>query len=105
MKWLLYIFSCYLLLLSCMPCTDNNGMAGSSGVPSALLSTSHNHESSQPDFCSPLCICSCCNVQVTPGAPLTVYFHVQQAVIDYPVMPVNPLPSSFDKIWQPPQLV
>ncbi|HEY9257348.1 DUF6660 family protein [Chitinophaga sp.] len=104
MKWLLYILSCYILLLSCIPCTDNNAVSSSPGVPVAQLTTSHNHES-QPDFCSPLCVCSCCNVQVTPHTPVIVYFYMQQVIVDYPVLPVNPLPSSSDNIWQPPQLV
>ncbi|SKD08753.1 hypothetical protein SAMN05660461_4630 [Chitinophaga ginsengisegetis] len=101
MKWLLYILSCYILLLSCIPCNDyqpaNSSMA-------AQLTTSHDHET-QPDYCSPLCVCSCCNVQATPGVAVTVYFMAQRIIIDYPLLPVNPLPSLSDNIWQPPQLV
>lgn len=101
MKWLLYILSCYIVLLSCIPCNDyqavNNGVA-------VQLSTSHDHET-QPDYCSPLCVCSCCNVQATPAAAVAVYFIAQRVMIDYPVLPLNPLPSLPGAIWQPPQLV
>ncbi|SEW50768.1 DUF6660 family protein [Chitinophaga arvensicola] len=101
MKWLLYILSCYIVLLSCIPCND---YATVSNTASVQLSTPHDHET-QPDFCSPLCVCSCCNVQVTPGAVVSVYFYTQRIILDYPLLPVNPLPLLSDNIWQPPQLV
>ncbi|WP_339071189.1 hypothetical protein [Chitinophaga sp. 212800008-4] len=90
-----------MLLLSWLPCNDHSSEAGGQVV----MATSHEHESGFVDFCSPLCICSCCNVQVTPSSSIIVYFHIKQALIDYPVLPVNPLPSLPDNIWQPPQLV
>ncbi|MCW3465631.1 DUF6660 family protein [Chitinophaga nivalis] len=104
MKWLVYIFSCYILLLSCIPCNDAAEVVLQRTARIARLDVPHEHES-QPDYCSPLCICSCCNVQVTAEAISTVHFYHHQVLISYPIIPANPLPSQADNIWQPPRLV
>ncbi|WP_142687058.1 DUF6660 family protein [Chitinophaga polysaccharea] len=101
MKWLLYILSCYIVLLSCIPCNDYQAVSNPVAVQ---LSTSHDHET-QPDYCSPLCVCSCCNIQAIPVAAVTVHFIAQRVMVSYPALPVNPLPSLPDTIWQPPQRV
>ncbi|NSL86541.1 hypothetical protein ECE50_006855 [Chitinophaga sp. Mgbs1] len=103
MKWLLYILSAYILLLSCIPCTDAEGSASYSSAVVADAA-SHNHET-QADFCSPLCVCSCCNVQVTPGIPFFFSYHLSRIPVLYPVLPDSPLPAVADNIWQPPRLV
>ncbi|WP_146151383.1 DUF6660 family protein [Chitinophaga niastensis] len=104
MKWLLYILSLYILVLSCIPCNDADAAVRSGIEQTARLTTPHEHDI-QPDFCSPLCVCSCCNVHVTPGAAIIVLFYHHRVRISYPLLPVNPLPSLSAIIWQPPQLV
>ncbi|MBC9910148.1 DUF6660 family protein [Chitinophaga varians] len=102
MKWLIYMLSLYILVLSCIPCNDAQAAAV---YPSTEIATAdtHHHEAAA-DFCSPLCVCSCCNVQVTPTAAIHLPYTHRQVQIIFPVLPEAPLPLLYASIWQPPRL-
>ncbi|WP_147243595.1 DUF6660 family protein [Chitinophaga flava] len=102
MKWLIYIMSLYILVLSCIPCNDTQAVAMYNHTE-VTATHEHNHET-QVDFCSPLCVCSCCNVQVTPATSVILPYHMHQVQVIFPVLPVTPLPLSSNTIWQPPRL-
>lgn len=95
--------SFYILVLSCIPCHDATAAAGKDTVTISTLAAHTDHES-QPDACSPLCICSCCNVQVTPVSTVVYHFYHQRIMIAFPALPLAPLPAAADNIWQPPRL-
>ncbi|WP_349318147.1 DUF6660 family protein [Chitinophaga sp. MM2321] len=104
MKWLVYILSVYIILLSCIPCNDASAAMLLKSTTIENTDTPSGHEA-HADYCSPLCICSCCNTQITTGAVILLNYSGRQTMIGYPPLPLAPLPALSDNIWQPPQLV
>lgn len=105
MKWVIYIFSLYLLFLSAIPCLD------------AHEGEHHHHAEAQvcadmdaghSEGCSPLCACACCGLIIEP----TIRFAVTVAVPRYPSAKQikfadyedNLIPSFLVSIWHPPRL-
>ncbi|SHL47615.1 hypothetical protein SAMN05444266_103452 [Chitinophaga jiangningensis] len=104
MKLLVYIFSLYLLVLSCIPCND--ALAAVPGISLTTISTAPAEQhADHVDFCSPLCVCSCCNVQLTTVSHWQyVVIHPQQQYI-YPVYTASIAIAGSNAIWQPPRPV
>ncbi|WP_291910622.1 DUF6660 family protein [Chitinophaga sp. CB10] len=104
MKILVYIFSLYLLALSCIPCND--ALAAVPGMPlTAVSSAPAEQHSDHVDFCSPLCVCSCCNVQLmTVSHWQYAVIHPQQQYL-YPHYTVAIPTAGSRAIWQPPRPV
>lgn len=107
MKILVYIFSLYLLALSCIPCND--ALAAVPGMPltavSSVSSAPAEQHSDHADFCSPLCVCSCCNVQLmTVSHWQYAVIHPQQQYL-YPHYTVAIPTAGSRAIWQPPRPV
>ncbi|MFB6457980.1 DUF6660 family protein [Chitinophaga sp. Hz27] len=104
MKLFVYIFSIYIVLLSCLPCND--AAAVNDQLKQELVhSTDTDHPHSQPDFCSPLCICSCCNVQVMPVTIHTyVPYHISSSHI-FPSFQSDLYTARSMDVWQPPRTV
>ncbi|MBC9933367.1 DUF6660 family protein [Chitinophaga qingshengii] len=100
MKWLIYLLSVYILVLSCIPCDD----ARAAVYQSAEVTAAGEHHHEAADFCSPLCICSCCNVQVTPATVIHFPYIHHQVLIEFPVLREAQLPLLYTTIWQPPRL-
>ena len=109
MKFLNYILSVYLIVLSSLPCAD---MEVSSAAHKAVEiasnhdEKSHNHDK-ENDLCSPFCSCNCC------GSQIVSYFNT--TTLNFNVVSKNittQLPSYISKftssfygsIWQPPQI-
>ncbi|WP_394349673.1 DUF6660 family protein [Adhaeribacter soli] len=105
MKWFNYILSIYLIIISCMPCTDQEPATSFSSVITANTHVDAQHPTHAEDACSPLCICTCCSgftIQANTFhnfQTLTVGFKTE-----FPIYPQsNWLDLSFS-IWQPPKL-
>src|SRR5690348_13758934 len=98
-------FALYILFLSVFPCSDRNSCADEKMNGITVVETgTHNHSSSEQDFCSPFCNCACCavSVQVTIGNVLLPSFsHNTKALIPYQEKSLLNSPHS---IWQPPRL-
>lgn len=103
MKWFVYIFSLYITLLACFPCNDAAAME-KQGQSTVQPADTHEHNTSQ-DFCSPLCICSCCNIQIDDIPVFSFFFANPQLLIQYPLLSEDQYLDAADNIWQPPQLV
>ncbi|ASZ12855.1 hypothetical protein KTO58_10115 [Chitinophaga pendula] len=106
MKWWAYIFSCYFLLLAVLPCQDSKEAAlpaiTIASIYSADTPTEQQHHSL--DFCSPLCICFCCSVQVATPAFIALPPALPFTATNYQRVLNNSLPNIPHTIWQPPQL-
>jgi hypothetical protein len=62
-KWFLYIWSLYLLVLGCMPCVDLGNDHNQSFHRETTFSSTEAGKSTDHacrDLCSPLCQCACC---------------------------------------------
>jgi hypothetical protein len=112
MKISAHILSVYLLLLAFIPCGDG----GNSIVELAydLFGIEHVHKSDheqhsntcEDDFCSPLCICSCCSISLNTPEKLPVKIHLPTVLTENsPTFLGVIIPSSFlETIWQPPRI-
>jgi hypothetical protein len=103
-KIILYLFSFYIILLSCLPCVDAESNLSHDKV-TITDSSQHHHDN---DFCSPLCICNCCG---TPGfaydtIPTYTFFSIPN-LIDKKTPEYQSISTSnfFGSIWQPPQII
>lgn len=116
MKFLSVVWACYLLVLSCLPCTHGHEatpradeVKSAQVRPTALdrVSTGSSRDHHEDQACSPFCTCSYCGAHLsipqTPGFAaepngwqLLPVGHFSYASPSW----VTPLAT----IWQPPQL-
>jgi hypothetical protein len=106
MKWINYIFSIYLILLSCLPCAD---MEVNSSFQSSKEFSSNGDKHSRDkdnDTCSPFCICSCCAGQGFTFDTNNYNLISVKTLIDKIIPEYKSIHSSnyFGSIWQPPQI-
>ncbi|MFF5384298.1 hypothetical protein [Pedobacter suwonensis] len=94
-----------IVILSCIPCADVFAMGKLQGGSLAEKRiTTHASEKELSDFCSPFCVCSCCNTtsEITPSTPLVVISKSISSEYNEAYMgEVISLPLS---VWQPPKL-
>lgn len=113
MKFLTILFSIYIMLVSCLPCTDGNENIGCDAIVSVDSNDSDfnshsSHEHHHEDTCPPFCICNCCGAQILTLNKIEFFefpfFSVlyQEKVIFYILNYSNSLAKT---IWQPPQFV
>ncbi|WP_126974316.1 DUF6660 family protein [Gynurincola endophyticus] len=107
MKWLVTIFSFYLVALLIAPCSDaENNCDNLAGIPLSGQLKDHAHNQDKDDLCSPFCNCVCCSVNVR-----SIDFTITR--IHTPVLPfiaLNDILSDsalvsnyYGNIWQPPR--
>lgn len=103
MKMLFFLLGCFILYLSCLPCSD--GVECSSGK-ATMIAMAGNHEQHQHETenCTPFCNCSCCaaSVYFTPlekTAFNKIIFHLEK----YPVYHLTSITALAESIWQPPR--
>jgi len=106
MKWLLVIWSVYLLGLSLFPCSDRtNGCEDDIAI--TLPAENHNHSEDTDDGCSPFCHCSCCSISLTVynfGA-FTLTSPLAEFKEEGVYRPYSNFYSSYQgTIWQPPKI-
>jgi hypothetical protein len=99
--------SIYLIVLSCLPCTD---LEAKSAVHSSqeilLIADNHSHEKNS-DSCSPFCVCNCCGGQgFTYIIDYNWNFNSVNAIIDKKTPEYKSILTSnfYGSIWQPPQI-
>jgi len=101
MKFLIALFSLYILTLSCVPCSCEDDCA-----ESEISTTATNDHQQEKDFCTPFCTCSCCHIMATtlklnPLTPKATVFNQSEKLFE-----TDQRFSSYNNrpIWQPPQL-
>lgn len=108
------IFAIYLLLLSCIPCSDACGSAAELWFDwLGIEHEAHTHDephsdhgSCSDDHCSPFCVCNCCSIALNLPASLPVRIMLPPpAPIEKPTF-YHQLSHSFfvPSIWQPPRV-
>ncbi|WP_212003841.1 DUF6660 family protein [Chitinophaga sp. HK235] len=106
MKWLLFIFSIYVLTLSAVPCCGNDYCCEEETALTKDSQQHNEHENhNKPELpCSPFFSCNTCHgvviPEITKSEPETIplpgniyYDHTKQSLPEFPT-----------SIWQPPQL-
>lgn len=105
MKCFLAIFSVYFLALSLMPCTDALGM-NAQNTSNIEITKAHNNETEHNDFCSPFCICNCCNtpISITFNALSIKANKTTTSKLKIPIFNFFFVSNYFGNIWQPPKI-
>jgi hypothetical protein len=101
MKFLIALFSLYILTLSCVPCSCEENC-----TETEISQTSTNDHQQEKDHCTPFCTCSCCQTIVTtfkisPVSPKAMEFIQAEKLFE-----TDQRFSSYNNppIWQPPKL-
>jgi hypothetical protein len=101
LKWFVYIFSCYLLAITCLPCADENDCTE---VTTKQSFSKENHDHEQEKACSPFCHCACCQtVSFTKNIDIVVIVPVKETIA-VTAFANEPLQDNFSSIWQPPKI-
>jgi hypothetical protein len=103
MKWIVYIFSFYLISLTIVPCSDGLNMTHSAKNE---LTTTHDHNSEHSDLCTPFCSCNCCRTHVNIENASTIYeFHQSIAFLekDFSNTEFEFTSNYSGSFWHPPQ--
>lgn len=104
MKLLPLLFSLYILLLSCIPCSDNNVCSDSTAAFDISAPTHDDHDHHN-DLCSPFCVCICCGMSIVPGYTFTASaaeIHTHQTTS--PTYASHFISEVYVNIWQPPKI-
>ena len=105
MKIVNYIFSIYLIVLSCLPCADME-MDSTSHFSKEISSNTdkHSHDN-ENDACSPFCVCNCCGNQ-NFACNMHYNFVFFKNTLDAKVPGYKSMITCnyFGSIWQPPQI-
>ena len=104
MKYFFFILSCFMLYLSCLPCSDSKEC---NEKTETNISVAGNHQQHEHDTesCTPFCTCSCCSITVyytsifkMPSVKfkfLSVKYALQKTALNTEV---------YYSIWQPPKI-
>lgn len=111
----------YFVLISLVPCGDNNECAVILNQESSytiissntLLANTHESDSQHShsnsdaedsdDYCSPFCTCACCGiaiVTINPFIPPAIFTKKKEVYFNYTFS--NPIIDSYS-VWQPPK--
>jgi len=103
MKWLAYIFSFYLLAITCLPCADNDCKEATVSLTATAHQDEH-HQGDEEKSCSPFCYCSCCQtVCTTKYSPIVMLVPFQEKEEKQSTIN-STLQDNFSAIWQPPKI-
>lgn len=105
MRFFTTFFALYLLILACLPCAESSqAMARPGGV--VIAQNRDDSATHHPDWCSPLCQCSCCAGAYLPVV-LTAYLAPPAwsyaESVRWPALATPACHDAFGSVWQPPQ--
>lgn len=104
-KFLAILFSAYILLLNCIPCSDQENWQNENSEQTYQTTTDHSDHNHEADFCSPFCTCSCCGQTCRVSSfhiPLKPAFSTVSSEV--PTFQTSRIQEVFLPIWQPPKL-
>lgn len=105
MRFFTFIFTFYILTLSCMPCRDHDDCKIGKVEQSNFESTSNSNHNQDTENCSPFCICACCSQSCN-------FMHLQNEISFISHLPFemiieyhSPIHIGVSaSIWQPPKI-
>jgi hypothetical protein len=101
-KFLTYILSVYLLLLSVFPCADENSCTDKDETAASVSFSNNEHE--EEESCTPFCSCSCCGLQFSKTCNCIKLKSPEPTAVHYAEEIQQQLSEIYFPIWQPPQL-
>ncbi len=103
MRIFTFIFSLFILVLSIVPCSDDENC----NEANIELSSDHADHDHEEDSCTPFCTCSCCSCAGFVFLALKFHVTLQEAKILSPAVTINNsdfISNYFNSFWQPPKL-
>ena len=104
MKICSFIFSFFLLYISCLPCGDSQE-CNQKALQTITATTNHQDHQHSNEACTPFCSCSCCPASVISQPLAKVQserpFPGSQK---FPLQNDSFLSQEFSSIWQPPKI-
>jgi len=64
MKWLVIIWTFYLVAISMLPCSDYSNRCEDRPLTTQTSNQEHDHNRDSDDSCTPFCHCSCCSISI-----------------------------------------
>lgn len=94
--------SLYMLLLSCMPCSEGSECGNDEKVSIVMADTDHDHEEEEEN-CTPFCVCACCAASVSQApAPIAIRSYTGSNLVNT-CHEEDFFSASYGSIWQPPR--
>lgn len=105
MRWIITIWTFYLMVLSSLPCSDASNQCEDT-VPKIETAQAHEHNQDSDDNCSPFCYCSCCSVSI--GSFNFKPFEIKQPKVafstkKFTIRDYNLISRYQGNIWNPPK--
>ena len=107
MNLLRLVLAFYFMALLLMPCEDVHRPSGSDDTKLSL-NIQESHSKDKGDICSPLCVCSCCQITVSAfkmvsiiDIPVQMNMHFSKKIL---FQKNNFAYQVYDHIWQPPKI-
>jgi len=99
------IFICYIIVLSCIFCSDGQTCAVINTTNVSAIASAHDDHTNDTEHCSPFCICACCGQTVTSTLNLpAVNSNLQGGISLFNVYTQN-FPAEVSlSVWHPPKL-
>lgn len=63
MRWIITIWTFYLMVLFSLPCSDASNLCEDT-APKIETAQTHDHNQDSNDKCSPFCYCNCCSISI-----------------------------------------
>lgn len=111
MKYLSAILSLYILALAMLPCMDKAEWCLSTETTGDRMELAeagqHDHSNDLEDFCSPLCTCSCCHINLRTPLQWELNLAPPQLIPNDSPSLISTLIdlSAVTDIWQPPRSI
>jgi hypothetical protein len=98
-------FAIYIAAVTCMPCADGDVCADEQDMATELtVALADEHSGEEADFCSPFCVCSCCNSHVNQPRYFNFSFEPIESKTLYAATACSAVQRISYAIWQPPRL-
>ncbi|HNV30916.1 MAG TPA: hypothetical protein PKJ83_17345 [Cyclobacteriaceae bacterium] len=106
MKVIQLLFALHVLFLAVYPCSDRETCIDEKKTGITFVDNgSHDHNTSEQDFCTPFCICACCaahaQLNTLTSQEFSAFAHNTKQLSLYFE---NPVSNENHSIWQPPKL-
>jgi len=104
MKFLNWFLSILILAMCLLPCADGYARGLSSIQPSLVIQNNTAQKNTVADYCSPFCLCSCCNTPTLTKHVISVNVIIALSTEEYAEYPTNDVSTPHISVWQPPKL-
>lgn len=100
-----FIFSCYILAVSVLPCADKTDCKYQESEISNFATKDHTEHKGDTENCSPFCMCACCEQSVSfILTPITLKNVKVSSIEVFHVYKISLVSETFESIWQPPKI-